>query len=480
MVIAKSNLAVNSFIKAPDFSSKKSDDVSLSFGQIFNSSVKNNKPEATKYTSPDSNKISDNNNLKKLDEQGKIARDDSRGNVSDNKTREEVTNIKENDTEIKEVSKDIVNEKGKEIISEIAKKLDLSEDEVIETMALLNMNVLDLFNLDNITELMVELNGQGEVALIVDGSFTDALADVNETVKEAIGEIADTLNISPEEFKENISNTKMDFKDIFLKEDIKINMDKKDIPVEKNVEKVLVEVPKTNLDDVKKEDEEPSLKDVIASKIVVSKKENDTANTKEDSSDKPLLQDEKAANKQEKEVHPENLVVNDIAKNFETAIEESFDPKVNQIDIVRQVVDQIKVINTEGLKEIEVMLNPENLGSVHITVTQKEGIITAHLTAQTEAVKKALENQMIALKENFNNQGIKIEAVEVTIQSHGFENNLNAGNNNKDNQDNKNKNKRLNLDLDSLNDLDLDDLNMDELRAIDLIENGNSSVSYMA
>lgn len=479
MVIAKSNLAVNNFVKAKDSISKKSENLNLSFGQIFNSSVKNNKPEATKYTSPDSNKISDNNNLKKIDEQGKIARDDSRGNVSDNKTREEVTNIKENDTEIKEVSKDIVNEKGKEIISEIAKKLDLSEDEVVETMALLNMNVLDLFNLDNITELMVELNGQGEVALIVDGSFTDALADVNETVKEAISEIADTLDISPEEFKENVSNTKLDFKDIFLKEDIKINVDKKDIAIEKNVEKVLVEVPKTNLDDVK-EDEEPSLKDVIASKIVVLKKENDTANTNEDSGDKPLLQDEKAANKQDKLVHPESIFVNDIAKNFETAFEESFDPKVNQIDIVRQVVDQIKVINTEGLKEIEVMLNPENLGSVHITVTQKEGIITAHLTAQTEAVKKALENQMIALKENFNNQGIKIEAVEVTIQSHGFENNLNAGNNNKDNQDNKNKNKRLNLDLDSLNDLDLDDLNMDELRAIDLIENGNSSVSYMA
>lgn len=479
MVIAKSNLAVNNFVKAKDSISKKSDDLNLSFGQIFNSSIKNNKPEATKYTSPDSNKISDNNNLKKVDEQGKIARDDSRGNVSDNKTREEVTSIKENDTEIKEVNKDIVNEKGKEIISEIAKKLDLSEDEVVETMALLNMNVLDLFNLDNITELMVELNGQGEVALIVDGSFTDALADVNETVKEAISEIAETLNISPEEFKENISNTKMDFKDIFLKEDIKINVDKKDIAVEKNVEKVLVEVPKTHLDEAK-EDEEPSLKDVIASKIVVLKKENDTANTNEESGDKPFLQDEKAGSKQEKLVHPENLFVNDIAKNFETAIEESFDPKVNQIDIVRQVVDQIKVINTEGLKEIEVMLNPENLGSVHITVTQKEGIITAHLTAQTEAVKKALENQMIALKENFNNQGIKIEAVEVTIQSHGFENNLNAGNNNKDNQDNKNKNKRLNLDLDSLNDLDLDDLNMDELRAIDLIENGNSSVSYMA
>ena len=69
------------------------------------------------------------------------------------------------------------------------------------------------------------------------------------------------------------------------------------------------------------------------------------------------------------------------------------------------------------------MLNPENLGSVHVTVTAKEGIITAELTATNEAVKKALENQMQILKENFNNQGIKVEAVSVTIESHSFEGN---------------------------------------------------------
>ena len=36
-------------------------------------------------------------------------------------------------------------------------------------------------------------------------------------------------------------------------------------------------------------------------------------------------------------------------------------------------------------------------------------------------VKAALENQLTALKEQFNNQGIKVEAVEITVQSHGFE-----------------------------------------------------------
>ena len=61
------------------------------------------------------------------------------------------------------------------------------------------------------------------------------------------------------------------------------------------------------------------------------------------------------------------------------------------------------------------MLNPENLGKVHVAVTAKQGIVTAQLTAQNEQVKAALENQMTALKEQFNNQGVKVEAVEITV-----------------------------------------------------------------
>lgn len=45
------------------------------------------------------------------------------------------------------------------------------------------------------------------------------------------------------------------------------------------------------------------------------------------------------------------------------------------------------------------MLNPERLGSVHVTVSAKNGILTAQIAAQNEQVKTALENQMTTLRE---------------------------------------------------------------------------------
>ena len=73
---------------------------------------------------------------------------------------------------------------------------------------------------------------------------------------------------------------------------------------------------------------------------------------------------------------------------------------------------------------MEMQLNPENLGKIYVQVTAKEGVATAHLAVQNEIVKEALENQTIQLRENMNQQGIKVEAVEVTIASHEFERNL--------------------------------------------------------
>ena len=45
---------------------------------------------------------------------------------------------------------------------------------------------------------------------------------------------------------------------------------------------------------------------------------------------------------------------------------------------------------------MEIQLNPENLGKINLTVVAKDGMITAQLTAQNEAVKNAIENQIVA------------------------------------------------------------------------------------
>ena len=90
-------------------------------------------------------------------------------------------------------------------------------------------------------------------------------------------------------------------------------------------------------------------------------------------------------------------------------------------EIVRQIIDAVKVNVNRTSTEMELQLHPESLGKVNLVVAAKDGIITAQIAAQDEAVKNVIENQLVMLKESFEQQGLKVEAVAVTVQSHGFE-----------------------------------------------------------
>lgn len=93
-------------------------------------------------------------------------------------------------------------------------------------------------------------------------------------------------------------------------------------------------------------------------------------------------------------------------------------------DLMNQISHLTRVTVQQAESSIEMQLNPAHLGKIYLQVASKEGVITAQLAAQNEAVKQALENQVSVLKENMNQQGLKVEAVEVTIASHEFEQNL--------------------------------------------------------
>lgn len=95
--------------------------------------------------------------------------------------------------------------------------------------------------------------------------------------------------------------------------------------------------------------------------------------------------------------------------------------------IMNQVLDYMKVSMRPEDTVLDMHLHPENLGTLHIQISAREGVMTAHFTASSEAVKTVLENQMAVLKENFMQQDIKVEAIEVTVQSHQFEDNLEQG-----------------------------------------------------
>lgn len=103
---------------------------------------------------------------------------------------------------------------------------------------------------------------------------------------------------------------------------------------------------------------------------------------------------------------------------------EGFSAQLDVSNIIRQIAEFSKVTLSSTATTMEMQLNPEHLGKIYLEITSKEGIVSARITAQNEAVKEALESQIVELKQNMNQAGVKVEAVEVTVGSHEFEKNL--------------------------------------------------------
>lgn len=95
--------------------------------------------------------------------------------------------------------------------------------------------------------------------------------------------------------------------------------------------------------------------------------------------------------------------------------------------IMRQIMDYMKINLKPEMSSMEMQLHPASLGTLQIHIVSRGGVITANFLTQNEAVKAALESQMVHLKEQFAEQGVKVEAVEVTVQTHEFERNLDQG-----------------------------------------------------
>lgn len=97
-------------------------------------------------------------------------------------------------------------------------------------------------------------------------------------------------------------------------------------------------------------------------------------------------------------------------------------------DIMRQIMDYMRIQVEPDVSSLEMQLHPASLGKLQIHIASEGGVLTANFVTESETVKAALESQMVQFKENFAQQGVKVEAVEVTVQTHEFERNLEQDN----------------------------------------------------
>ncbi|MBR4182546.1 MAG: flagellar hook-length control protein FliK [Lachnospiraceae bacterium] len=70
---------------------------------------------------------------------------------------------------------------------------------------------------------------------------------------------------------------------------------------------------------------------------------------------------------------------------------------------------------------LSMRLNPENLGQLTLHVTEKQGNLTAEVRVENDQVRDALNTQIAELRANLENAGVKVTAVEVTVETHEFE-----------------------------------------------------------
>lgn len=346
-----------------------------------------------------------------------------------------------------------------DIKNKIKETMDVSDEDIENAMEQLGIGIVDLLDPQSVTDLVIALSGNSDsLEFLTDASAVANLEDIINTVDEVTQNLTETYNIDITSVKDIVKDFENDSDEAVASEQ-PVNKQITDYQDDKQNEKAVTE------------DTKESITDVIAEKTEV-KSEAAFTDEKKNDSDTHL---------QDKNNDGIEKITSDMTQSIQKAFSEVVDETsaVNEVDVVRQVVEQIKVTTTQQLSSIEVMLNPENLGKVHVAVTAKQGIVTAQLTAQNEQVKAALENQMTALKEQFNNQGVKVEAVEITVQSHGFESEQNLEGNNS-NQAQQEKKSHRKLDLSSLEGLDESDMTSEEIRAKDAIVNGNSSVEYSA
>ena len=308
-------------------------------------------------------------------------------------------------------------------------KLGVSEDVLQSMMDALSLSDEDLLNDDNIKALVMLYYGISDsVELMMDEEAYQTLMDVVSAVETATTELCEQAGMTVEElqvFAELNANTteNADFTGMQLEETMDGEISMKEVSavasdvttengegVTETADDIIVEVKKTPTDVTQSENKVAIVQEGASSEN--AENQNPMAGNQEENS---AMED----GEQNQTIGNVQTTVQTIAT--ENGVQTVFTRLTDALDMVKQIVEQIRVQITPDTTSMEMQLNPENLGKVTLNVSAKNGIITAQMTVENDAVKAAVESQMLQLKESLNNQGLKVEAIEVSVETRSFE-----------------------------------------------------------
>lgn len=385
-------------------------------------------------------------------------------------TKDSQTTDKTKDADGKDVdaAKDAAKDAGKEVVDKVADKLGVTPEEVEEAMSVLGLTFMDLANPSQMAALISQLTGEGDALtpLTDEGLFAsikELTTEIGAILEEQAAVLSEELGVDVSEAM-NLMETAATV--VATEENTGFVLEVEDETVERP------EVIITEGSEVAGLAEEETVS-VISEEV-------------EDSGKDTKQQQSMASNSQETAAYVQAPGADQAFVAEPKEVELPFTSYLRPEEILDQIADYVKIHHSEGLSEMEISLNPESLGRVYLQIAAREGVITATIAAQNEAVRDALMVQALTLKEELNQQGLKVEAVEVTIESHEFERNTeNGGEQAKDLYEQQvQKQTRRRLVIENLEQaeelLENGDLTADERLQIDMMARNGGTVDFTA
>ena len=399
-----------------------------------------------------------------------------------------------------------VEEFAKEVQQEVKELLGVDDAQLEAAMKELGLTYQDLMDPVNLANLVMNLTGEeDQLGLLMNADFQELMQNVEVLSKNLLQELGMTPQEVAEVFAQleqnaaqiteevpqqmqEVTDTQADVLKVQQTDDVQITEQKSQVTglTETNAAATESVESDGNVQNV----EEPVSQEVrVENDQTASQQEGQQEEAPENSmtteDDASLLQQNDTTEKSIFTEHTFQQTVQTIRTDNITAAPTTAVPQnvvFNTLDVIRQVSEFTRVMYQGDTTSMEMQLNPENLGKIYVQVTAKEGVVTAHLAVQNEIVKEALENQTIQLRENMNQQGIKVEAVEVTIASHEFERNLEQnqqGSSQDEQREQASKSPRRNISMNQLDEMS-GLMSEEEMLVAKIMRDNGNSVDFTA
>lgn len=362
-----------------------------------------------------------------------------------------------------------VMEAVEEVVETIKDELNVTDEDIANALETLGLTLISLLDLEKIPEVVAKLTNQDDtLSIVTNQDIYESFNNILDKVENVINELATKLDIEVPELKEAIK--------------VNENVEREDTI---SFAKALANTAGEPVSDEKELEEKISVEDNRNVKPEATKEE-----TLKEATDKPqetaTINKPEAKREESNDTHHEardnsmtGFVNNIIEKavqalNGETSVESftTFDAK----NVLNQITESIKFELTNDVNEVNLRLHPESLGTVNVKVTaNSEGVMTAQFTAQNEQVRAIIESQAVVLKETLESKGVTVQAVEVMVQSHEFDRNLNGEHRGQEDSKGGKRTRRINL----LEDEELEVSEGDEVIRQMMAQNGNT-IDYSA